>query len=148
MADFVIVTKYLPLIEHDVVGHWVIDCHSEGTLDSPMQMPYISYSEMVCEFEEAIYKIKAENEALKLVEYRTILNQRGIDLEHIVLSEIDVERLDIKGVLALLMAAVRAERFCEGTLLRLFKNGTIKKWLLKLEALDNSEDYSAINMQE
>ncbi len=140
MAKFESLTKYLVLIENDAFGQWVFDCNSKGTLDDPIEMPYISYSDMVCEFENAVYAIKDQYEELNLVAYHQILATNGIDLTKESMSDVDVANMDVQCVLAMLMAAVRNERFCEGTLLRLFKNGAIMKWLVKLEELDHSGD--------
>ena len=40
--------------------------------------------------------------------------------------------------MALIMAAVRAERFCDGALKEFFENGSIEKWLLRLKELDGT----------
>ena len=42
------------------------------------------------------------------------------------MSTVDVNRLDGQGIVALIMAAVRAERFCDGALKEFFENGSIK----------------------
>lgn len=41
-----------------------------------------------------------------------------------------------KSVMALLVCAVRAERYMQGALLDLFESGTIKKWLSRLIEID------------
>nr|WP_294681741.1 DUF6508 domain-containing protein [uncultured Anaerotignum sp.] len=47
-----------------------------------------------------------------------------------------VENLDAKCVLAMILGAVRAERFCDGALLGFFENGSIARWIERLKALD------------
>ena len=42
-------------------------------------------------------------------------------------------------VVALLLVADRAERFSEGTLFRLLKNGSILRWLIRLKEIDDKE---------
>lgn len=49
------------------------------------------------------------------------------------MSAYDVSALDAQCVMALIMGAVRAERFCDGALLGFFKDGSIKKWLERLK---------------
>ena len=45
--------------------------------------------------------------------------------------------LDAKIVLALLIGAIRADRFCEETLLGFVKSGAIQRWLGRLKEFDN-----------
>ena len=52
------------------------------------------------------------------------------------MSEADVSALDAQCIMALIMGAVRADRFCEGALMDFFKDGSIKKWLERLKKLD------------
>lgn len=52
----------------------------------------------------------------------------------------DVSTLDGQGVMALIMAAVRAESFCDGALKEFFENGSIEKWLLRLKELDGAKE--------
>ena len=44
--------------------------------------------------------------------------------------------LDTKTVLALLIGAIRADRFCEGALLGFMKSGAIQRGLVRLKELD------------
>lgn len=73
---------------------------------------------------------------LELGNYQQILADNGITWSHKQMSGVAVEHLDAKCVLAMIMAAVRAERFSEGALLDFFRNGSITKWLQRLEAID------------
>ena len=41
-----------------------------------------------------------------------------------------------KAVMALLMSAVRTDRFCEGALLELLEVGSIQRWIARLAELD------------
>ena len=52
------------------------------------------------------------------------------------MSEADVSRLDGKCVMAMIVGAVRAERFCDGALLSFFKDGNIEKWLMRLKEIE------------
>jgi hypothetical protein len=53
------------------------------------------------------------------------------------MQKADVSVLDGKCIMALLLGAVRSERFCDGALLSFFKSGAIAKWLLRLKELDS-----------
>ena len=52
------------------------------------------------------------------------------------MEEADVSKLAAKCVIALLIGAVRAERFCDGALLSFFNSGCILRWLLRLKTID------------
>lgn len=41
-------------------------------------------------------------------------------------------------ILALLIASLRAERFCDGALLGFIKNGAVTRWLKRLQKLDEA----------
>ena len=55
----------------------------------------------------------------------------------------DVSSLDDQIVMALIMGAIRADRFCEGALFGFFKDGSMKRWLLRLKEID--EESGGIN---
>jgi len=48
----------------------------------------------------------------------------------------DVSELNAQCVLALIIGAVRAERFCDGSVLAFFKSGCILKWLERLNSIE------------
>ena len=54
------------------------------------------------------------------------------------MEDADVSNMDIQGVLALLMGMVRGERFCDGTILSMLKNGTVIKWLERIKDIVES----------
>ena len=51
----------------------------------------------------------------------------------------DVSNADGRCVMAMLMGAVRAERFCDGALLSMFKKNSIQRWLERLRELDEAK---------
>ena len=53
------------------------------------------------------------------------------------MSGTDVSELDGQAVTALLLGAVRAERFCDGALLGFFEDGSMRRWLLRLREIDD-----------
>lgn len=53
------------------------------------------------------------------------------------MSGADVSELDGQAVMALLLGAVRAERFCDGALLGFFGDGSMIRWLLRLREIDD-----------
>ena len=52
------------------------------------------------------------------------------------MTDAPAESLDAECILALLLGAVRADRFSDGALLSFIRNGSIEKWLLRLKELD------------
>ena len=50
-----------------------------------------------------------------------------------------VEDIDTRCICALLVGAVRAERFCDGALMSFFKDGSIIRWLQRLKEIDEEK---------
>lgn len=59
-----------------------------------------------------------------------------------------VEDLDAKVVCALIVGAVRAERFCDGALLNFFKNGSMMRWLCRLQEINEYTNSDTIGEKE
>ncbi len=129
-------TKYLPLLEDDNFGTWIIDRENDGTPEHPIHMPFVNYSEMVHRFIRDVYDFNEKNKDFALNRYGEILERNGLEWGSQSMSEADVSVLDGQCVMALIMGVVRAERFCDGALLASFKDGSIKKWLERLKELD------------
>jgi len=130
------ITKYLEEIEKDNIGTLIIDKKSAGTLDDPFQMPFVNYTEFVHSFIEDVYRFIDNNEEMELTNYGEILNENGIEWGSESMKKVDVSVLNAKCILALIVGAVRAERFCDGALLNFFKDGCIRKWLIRLKEID------------
>lgn len=137
MGIYKALTDYLPEIEYRSYGEWVIDRESKGTVEDPIQMPYVSYSRMVRRFQNDVYDFMENHPEYELNNYQKILEANNIQWGTKSMQTADVASLDGKCIMALLMGAVRAERFSEGALLGFFENGTIEKWLLRLREVDN-----------
>lgn len=133
-------TKYLAELARDEKGVWIIDNENDGTPEQPIQMPYVNYSRMVRNFTDDVYSFVNEHEEMGLNPYSEILKANGIEWGRDSMSTAVVENLDAKCVLAMLLGAVRAERFSSGALLRFFKNGSIACWLERLKALDTEQE--------
>ena len=140
MNKFENLIKYLPLLEDDNFGAWVIDRENDGTPEHPIQMPFVNYSEMVHHFIEDVYDFSENNKDFKLTRYGEILEKNGLEWGSKSMSEANVSYLDAQCVMALIMGAVRAERFCDGALLSFFKDGSIHKWLKRLKKLSDCKE--------
>ncbi|WP_454946650.1 DUF6508 domain-containing protein [Cryptobacterium curtum] len=131
-------TKHLPAIEKaERFGNWVVDRESKGTMDDPIQMPYVDYETTVTNVDQAIYDFADEHPEYELTHYRDILERNGLKWGSQAMSRADVSDLDGQAVMALLLGAVRAERFRDGALLCFFEDGSIRRWLLRLREIDN-----------
>ncbi len=139
MNKFESLIKYLPLLD-DNIGTWVIDRENDGTPEFPIQMPFVDYSEIVHHFIEDVYDFNNKNKEFELSRYGEILEKNGIKWGSKSMSVANVSALDGQCVMALIMGAVRAERFCDGALLEFFKDGSIKKWLERLNEIASTTE--------
>ncbi len=138
MKQFEALTKYIPLIKKDSVGTWRIDRENDGTLEHPIQPPFVIYSEMIRDFVGEIYALVDQRPEWELNHYGRILEDNGLLWGRTSMSGSIVEDLDARCVCALLVAAVRAERFCDGALLGFFEDGSITRWLQRLKEIDDA----------
>lgn len=134
---FEIITKYIQKLTGAEYGDWIIDKEKKGTPDSPIQMPFVNYSEVVSEFLQDVYICIDENEDMQLNRYGEILQKNGLLWEIESMKDAEVSSLDAQCIMALITGAVRAERFCDGVLLDFFQNGSMTKWLKRLKELDS-----------
>lgn len=136
MSKFDILTKYIPIINVDSIGEWVFDKENDGTPEHPIQMPFVGYSEMVHKFIIDVYTFEESNKDMELTLYADILKDNGLEWGTESMKNGDVSNLNAQCVLALIMGAVRAERFCDGALFEFFKSGCILKWLERLKNIE------------
>ena len=140
MRQFDSLTKYLSRLSDDCFGTWIVDQKNDGTMEHPIQMPFVNYSELVHNFIDDVMRIVDQRPEMELTHYGRILNDNGIEWGSKSMSEADVSKVDVTCVLALLVGAIRAERFCDGALLGFFKDGSIRKWLERLQEIDGVEE--------
>ena len=136
MSKFDILTKYISMIQSDSIGEWIIDRKNDGTLERPIQMPFVNYSKIVRNFINDVYTFEESNNDMNLTCYGDILKDNSIEWDTESMKNADVSTLNVQCVLALIMGAVRAERFCDGALLDFFKSGYILKWLERLNNIE------------
>ena len=138
ICEFATLTKYIPLITQDKIGEWIVDEKNDGRPERPIQMPFVHYSETVHEFIRDVSDFVDERKDLRLNQYRDILEENEVGNGSRYVVDADVSSLNGQSVAALIVAGIRADRFSEGTLLRLFKEGYVTKWLKRLEEIDCS----------
>ena len=129
-------TKYLAEFSQGEFGSWVVDNENDGTPEHPIQIPYVNYSSTVDKFTDDVYAFVDDHKEMRLSNYQGILEANGIKWGEIPIDSVNVENLNAQCVLALILSAVRAERFCDGALLRFFENGMIERCLLRLKDLE------------
>lgn len=68
-------TDFLPMLEDDKIGDWVIDRVNDGTPEHPIQMPFVNYSRIVREVENAIYDFEQMHPEYGLNRYSRALSE-------------------------------------------------------------------------
>ena len=131
-------TKLIDAMVTDTYGEMIIDTKSKGTMDDSIHMPYVDYTEVVGKLWKAIYDFSEEYPEFELTKYQDILKRNGADWGSESMSGADVSSADGQFVMALLMGATRAERFCEGALLGFCEDGSILRWLKRLKEIDEA----------
>ena len=147
MPKFERLTKYIPLIDQTEIGRWIVDKENDGTMENPIRFPFVAYSELVSKFIEDVGTFVDANPDLQLTQYGEILEQAGLEWSTRSMSGAIVEDLDGKVVCALIVGAVRAERFCDGALLNFFQNGCVVRWLHRLQEIDKFDNASNIRKE-
>ena len=132
---FELLTKYIMQIEEDSHGEWIIDKEGDGTPENPYHFPFVHYSKLIHEFEEDVYAFCEAHPEYDHYNYGKTLEDNGMKWGSS-LSSVDVSKLDAKAIIAMIVGAIRAERFCDGALLGFLKDGSILKWLKRLEEID------------
>ena len=84
-----------------------------------------------------------DNKEFDLTNYDEILEQQGIKQNIDVINTSDLSTINEQTILALILMAIRADRFSDGTLVCLFKNGSILRCLERLKIIyENTEKSS------
>lgn len=133
MGKYDILFKYIDLFSNDTFGEWFFDRENDGSIAHPIQMPYVMYTQAVDDFVSDVH-LCWEKSGLK--DYIHILNSHGIEWGSESMSNADINNLPSEAILALLLGAARAERFCDGALLDFLKSGSVQKWLHELKNRD------------
>lgn len=129
-------TDILRKLPQEEYGSWIIDRENDGSPEHPIQMPFVSYSGLVRKFMDAVFLFEKSHPEYGLNRYGDILERNGIKWGSDSMDAVDVADKDGVCVMALLLGAVRAERFCDGALLGFFQKGSIQRWLERLKEID------------
>lgn len=145
MGKYDCLTKYLSIFSDNSVGKWFKDNEGGGTEELPYLLPHVVYSEEVMDFGGNIAKIA---DKYNLNNYKDILNRNGIEWNCESMKNADITKVSSDVIVALLLAAFRAEKFCDGALLSFFENGCIEKWLMKLKSNEQEREMSYIKIDD
>lgn len=139
--QFESVTKFIPALEKDFYGDWKSLEGGNGSAERPLIMPHVSFSPTVYELFSELSRVAENHPEYAFKDYRNYLYKRGyistkagtFPVDE--LKAVTTERMNVEDVFVMLTAVQRADRFCEGVLLDFFRDGTIIRWLKRLEAL-------------
>ncbi len=134
-------TCLLPELDASKAGEWYADKKNNGTRKQTIQFPFVVYEEAVNKLVDNIYVFEKEHPEYSLNKYGEILKEQNIEWGTRSMCAADVSSFSGQQVMALLMGAVRAERFCDGALKEFVENGSITKWLVRLKEIDKCKSF-------
>lgn len=138
MKKYSALTKYINLLKNDNAGEWICDKENDGSSERPIHVPFVSYSIAVDNLADDIYEFAKESNEIVPSKYAEILQANGIEWGYDSMMKADASGLDAQCILALLIASLRAERFCDGALLEFIESGAVTRWLKRLQELDEA----------
>lgn len=138
MKEYSVLTKHINLLENDNAGEWICDKENDGSSERPIHVPFVSYSIAVNNLADDIYKFAKESDEIVPSKYAEIIQANGIEWGYDSMMKADASELDAQCILALLIASLRAERFCDGALLGFIESGAVIRWLKRLQELDEA----------
>lgn len=138
MKKYSALTKYINLLKNNNAGEWICDKENDGSSERPIHLPFVSYSIAVNNLADDIYKFAKESDEIVPSKYAEILQANGIEWGYDSMMKADASGLDAQCILALLIASLRAERFCDGALLEFIESGAFTRWLKRLQELDEA----------
>lgn len=136
MSRFDVLTKYIAMIQSESIGKWIVDNENDGSPEHAIQIPFVRYSNIIDAFQEDLYKFCDEHPEYEHTRYNETLEKNCLEWNTESMQAADVSKLDAKCVIALLIGACRADRFCDGALLNFFESGCIINWLERLNNIE------------
>lgn len=109
----------------------------KGTREDPLPFPHIEYTDTVHKLIRAVYNFNESNPEYDLYNYMAILERYGYK-DNLNVDTIDVSEMDDKCLMALFMALVRGERFCDGLILEALRAGAVQRWIERLKTIKAS----------
>jgi len=122
---FRVLTKYLGKISAS-------DSIAEHLLDTD----FVGYGSLVKSFEDEFHQFGKAHPEYDLNNYVETLKKNGLKWSGEEMRSANPQKLNEHGILALIMGAINAERFCGDALLDFFENCCISNWLKRLKDID------------
>ena len=132
-------TRYISDLNASSHGEWIVDRKNDGSPGHPIQMPFVDYDEIAVRFMEDVSKFIDAHQEMSLTHYGDILERNGLKWSTESMTAADASKLDGQAVMALIVGAIRADRFCDGALLEFLENGSVARWLRRLKEIDDAE---------
>lgn len=137
VGRFHVLTKYIKKLEDTRhFGEWIVDRKNDGTIERPIQMPFVVYDRYILDFDHDFHHFAWSHREYELNSYGSILERNGIERSGDAFRSADVSKLDEQCVLALIQGVFRMEHFGGGAVLSYAKNGCFVKWLKRLKELE------------
>lgn len=99
---------------------------------------HVYYSVPMHRFEDDVLKFVDVHPEMELTGYYDVLEKNGLAWDSTIMQKADIANASGQLVMALIVGAIRAERFCGGALLGFLENGCIVKWLERLKQIDDN----------
>lgn len=100
------------------------------------------FDRSVCAFDDAVMLFVEEHSDMELRHYYSILEKAGIKLHDDPMKCKEISTLDDKPVVALIVWAMRSDRFSPGSFMKYCRNGSIVECLKRLKQIDQADDNS------
>ncbi|MBO4312681.1 MAG: hypothetical protein J5838_00145 [Desulfovibrio sp.] len=105
-------------------------------INDVIQMPFVDYSELSMDFMHAVHDFVDDHEDFNLRDYFSVLEESHVELGRESFESTELHKLDGRTVMAMIVAAVRSERFCDGSYLEFLNSGFFVRCLKRLKEID------------
>jgi hypothetical protein len=113
--------------------------YEEGPTRNSISADTAEYSSTVDELIKSVHIFVRAHPEEGFGNYQGILEKSGIKWEWDSMTSCDPSAPDGTTVVALIFAAFRADRFCDGVLMGYLESGYIMRWLQRLKEIDESK---------
>ena len=130
-------TDFIDGLSSESPGEWV---KGKKLPNGSIQLGYVNYSELVVSFIEKFYAFSKAHPEYNLTNYKEILEENTVKWDADDMRLINPKKLNAQCILALIMGAICADRFCEGALLGFLEDGSMVKWLEQLKKIEGMQE--------
>lgn len=134
---FRVLTKYIARLDTaNSPGDCVADAENAGIQECSARFSSTDHGELMAAFVKDFSQFSEAHPEYELIRYKEILEKNGSGWSSDEMRSAEFHRFDEQGILALIMGAIRAERFSEGTLRGFLRDGILVGWLKRLRDID------------